>query len=603
MLAVGVLFSTQKSISTGQKRNLTNIRALRMKGYDESVRYQVQNVISLLDAIYSRQQAGELTEEEAKTEAKALVKSLRYGDDGTGYFWIDNTDFTLEAHPILPQNEGKNRRDLKDQNGVMIIQEIMKVVEKNEAGGFSEFYFTKADGVTVKPKRTYSILFKPWHWVVSSGNYYDDINAEIDTISSQMKMQFKMMYESSFIVILLLLTASIIIAIIFSKKFSEPITETATVLQDMEGGNLTLRLPPIKQKNEIGRMRRMVNSFAETMNLMIATTRQNISSLNQVASELDTSSNTISQEIKQISENSVGLSRHAKVQKKTVNDTVTTMNTMIELIADLSKRIDEQNEAVSQSSVAVEQMIANIKSITQNVDKFGTSFNNLSTDSESGNKIINEVIELMQTVSVESEKLLDTNKVIEDVATQTNLLSMNAAIEAAHAGTAGRGFAVVADEIRKLSESTTKQSNNIRETLTRVIERIQTVSEASKNAGKVFSGIVEKISADNAIVTEIKGAMEEQSAGSQQMVSALGNIKNTTQTIISSSATMNTGVSAAGKQVAELERLADGLERGTAEIELSTQKISESSKKLTIMAADNRTFASTLSMTTERFKV
>src|SRR5574344_3130613 len=246
MLAVGVLFSTQKSISTGQKRNLTNIRALRMKGYDESVRYQVQNVISLLDAIYSRQQAGELTEEEAKTEAKALVKSLRYGDDGTGYFWIDNTDYTLVAHPILPQNEGKNRHDLKDQNGVMIIQEIMKVVQADAKGGFSEFYFTKADGVTVSPKRTYSILFQPWHWVVSSGNYYDDINADLDAISGKLAKQFNTTYTVIGLVFLLLFVQALTVAYFFAKKFSMPITETSRYLAKMQQGDLSLRLPETK---------------------------------------------------------------------------------------------------------------------------------------------------------------------------------------------------------------------------------------------------------------------------------------------------------------------------------------------------------------------
>ena len=265
-----------------------------------------------------------------------------------------------------------NRYDLQDKNGVKIIQEIMKVALAKEEGGFSEFYFTKADGQTVSPKRTYSMLFKPWNWVVSSGNYYDEINYELDDVADLLAKQFNRTYAIIGIIFIFLFISSFIGSYIFAKKFSQPISETAEYLQRMENGDLTLRLPAIKSKNEIGVMRNKVNSFVDTMNKMVSFSRNNISSINQVAGELDSQSSAISNEVKQITENSVGLSRHAKVQQQTVDDTVSTMNTMTTLITDLSNKIEEQNQAVSQSSAAVEEMVANINSITQNVDKFGT---------------------------------------------------------------------------------------------------------------------------------------------------------------------------------------------------------------------------------------
>ncbi|HAH61540.1 MAG TPA: hypothetical protein DCL73_05535 [Treponema sp.] len=279
------------------------------------------------------------------------------------------------------------------------------------------------------------------------------------------------------------------------------------------------------------------------------------------------------------------------------------MTKMESMIGALLKKIDEQNATVSQSSAAVEEMIANINSITQNVNKFDESFKTLSADSAAGNKIISNVIETAKTVSSESTVLLDTNKVIEDVATQTNLLAMNAAIEAAHAGAAGRGFAVVAGEIRKLSENTAKQSRAITETLTNVIANIQAVTEASNDAGNVFSGMVHKISEDGTIVTEIRTAMQEQSTGSRQIVSTLSEIKDTTQVIEESSHTMNGSVQDVGKEITELARLAEGLESGTEEIEKATQTINASIKSLSGMAADNRTFADKLSADTDKFTV
>lgn len=191
------------------------------QGYKLEIKSEIQSVITIIQDYYDRSKSGEFTEAEAKKLAMEEVRIIRYRDDDMGYMWIDDVDYNLVMHPILPEQEGNNRYDLTDQNGVKIIQNIMKSVEAG--GGYNEFYFTKADGVTVAPKMAYSEKFEPWGWVVTTGNYIDDMNEEIMSKEAGIKKEFYQMLMSYAAAIFGILLAAFIIFVLFGRRLASGI--------------------------------------------------------------------------------------------------------------------------------------------------------------------------------------------------------------------------------------------------------------------------------------------------------------------------------------------------------------------------------------------
>ena len=193
------------------------------EGYRTEIKSQVQSVLAVLQAEYDKAAAGEISEEDAKKEAAEIVRAMRYRDDESGYFWIDDADYNLVMHPILVDQEGTNRYELEDQNGVMIIQEIMKVCQSSEGGGYNEFYFTKADGVTVAPKVAYSGYFEPWGWAVSTGNYVHDMEAEMASVKETITNEFHSSCITMIICCVVLLIITAVVSLLVGEMVVTPL--------------------------------------------------------------------------------------------------------------------------------------------------------------------------------------------------------------------------------------------------------------------------------------------------------------------------------------------------------------------------------------------
>ena len=170
---LGIFFLRQSMTESVNDHEMT-----KNEDYRTEIKSQVQSAMAIVQGYYDRVSNGELSEKKAQNQAKEAIRSMRYRDDASGYIWIDGEDGVLVMHPILPEQEGTNRIDMTDPNGVKITEGIIKAAESGD--GFHEFSFTKSDGTTVAPKIAYSQKFEPWGWVIATGNYVDDMNEEIE---------------------------------------------------------------------------------------------------------------------------------------------------------------------------------------------------------------------------------------------------------------------------------------------------------------------------------------------------------------------------------------------------------------------------------------
>jgi methyl-accepting chemotaxis protein len=407
-------------------------------------------------------------------------------------------------------------------------------------------------------------------------------------------------------VIILAVTGILVAALAYfiSAKITSPIIKTALTLKDIsEGeGDLT-KTVSITTKDEIGDLARYFNATLEKIKNLVVTIKNQSGSLSTIGNELADNMTETAAAVNQIAANIQSIKGRVINQSASVTETNTTMEQISVNIDKLSGHVEHQSRSVAQSSSAIEEMLANVQSVTQTLIKNGDNMKNLSDASEVGRVGLRNVASDIQEIARESEGLLEINAVMQNIASQTNLLSMNAAIEAAHAGEAGKGFAVVADEIRKLAENSGEQSRTISTVLKKIKDSIDKITKSTGGVLGKFETLDSGVRTVSEQEENIRNAMEEQGAGSKQILEAIGQLNDVTQLVKESSSEMLEGSKQVILESKNLEMATQEISNGMNEMAAGADQINAAVTRVNAISGENKESIDVLVREVSKFKV
>ncbi|MDR1803709.1 MAG: methyl-accepting chemotaxis protein [Treponema sp.] len=523
-------------------------------------------------------------------ELQSIIhESLPYDDALNAVF---SYNFTVAAH----FDPGRLGRDLRYTEMDLLgpyMDDFTRAIQNGE-----QYYFSNYIAALHETMEAFSVPIQvgtsntPWCYVV--GIRTATVNAPATT----------MMYIT-FVIVVVMIAIIVLASIFLSRSLSRPIVKVTHTLKDIsEGeGDLTQQIT-IASKDEIGDMSIYFNKTLGNIKNLVGVIKYKIHALTNTGHELTVNMTKTTAAVDNIAANFEEIKTLDAKQQEESAEVNKALERIKSSIAQQNELIDEQTERVNASSSAIEEMTANIHSVSQTLVENSKNVDALTKASELGKTAVQAVAQEIQEIAKESEGLLEINLVMNKIASQTNLLSMNAAIEAAHAGEVGKGFAVVADEIRKLAESSAQQSKTTSTMLKKVKASIDNITKTSGEVLERFGAIDTEVKTVSEHEMNIRHAMEEQESGGKQILDAIGRLREITVSVQKGSEDMSNTSSDLFRQTGEFIKISNEAITGMSDIvNGALREIKTAVTHVTEMSTENNRNFDELRSETDKFKV
>lgn len=444
----------------------------------------VETAYSVLTYFNEQTAKNLLTAEAAQKEALATIKNLRY--EGDNYFWINDLSPTMIMHPFKPELDGQDLSGIEDSDGKQLFVEFARV-GKTEGEGYVDYAWPKPGSDKPQPKISYVKLFHPWGWVIGSGIYVDDVQAEIGRIRNHLA-----------IALVLGLGTALLISFLIAKKIVTPLNQAVAANNLLAEGDLSAEIE-VDRTDEVGRllgsMRAMISNLRQTARMAERIAGGDLTVNIELRSDKDAFGKALAEMVKKLREIIQDV-QEASGQVAAGSQELSSSS------QNVSQGANEQAASVEEISSSMEELVSTVAQTAENARQTATIAGKAAADAAEGGKAMEKTVKAMQHIA---EKI----EVIEEIARQTNLLALNAAIEGARAGEHGRGFAVVAAEVRKLAEKSQVSAQEIMGVASSSVH-------TAMNAGKLIEEIIPQIQQTARLVQEIDAASSEQARGIEE---------------------------------------------------------------------------------------
>lgn len=532
LLGVAAFASHQLAVSLKQQKQI-------------ELRHLTELALTIVKHEYAVAQQGKMTDAEAQKQALAQLSVLRYGNGG--YFWINDMHERMVMHPIKPELVGKSLSNFKDPNGKELFTDFVDVVRKSGAG-FVPYEWPKPGFDRPQPKLSYVVGFAPWHWVIGTGVYIDDLESQTWEATEQALL-------GTALVLLLLVAASMYMG----RSITRPLNRITLVMKDLAGGKLDVEIPGIDRQDELGEMAGAVAVFKS----------------NAVARQ--------SMEVEQKEAQTRTLTQRKVDMQKLAADFEGAVGNIVDTVSTASSQLEASAGTLASTAVRAEQLATvvasasdeastNVQSVASATEEMASSISEIGRQVQESARIANDAVDQARATNDRVSELTkaagrigDVVELINSIAGQTNLLALNATIEAARAGEAGRGFAVVASEVKALAEQTAKATGEIGQQ----VAGIQTATQESVDAIKGISSTIEKLSE---IASAIAAAVEEQGAATQEIARNVQQAANGTQQVSANIADVQRGATDTGSASSQVLSAARSLSGESNRLKLEVSK-------------------------------